>query len=167
MTVVLIASNPCHVSFPWASEIVNELGSKKGEVFPLATQTMSTFKDTQTMQTLKRARINVCLPASTYLFIYLCICVCVCICLSVSFWDRVSLLLWLSENLLSYHAGLNSQIHLLLPLKSAEIKGVWHHTQSLSIYFIQDSSMQWGNDILIPIRPSPKIVGHSGEGKSM
>lgn len=91
MTVVLIASNPCHVSFPWASEIVNELGSKKGEVFPLATQTMSTFKDTQTMQTLKRARINVCLPVClsaclhlpTYLFIYVYVYVCVSVCLSL------------------------------------------------------------------------------------
>jgi len=93
MTVVLIASNPCHVSFPWASEIVNELGSKKGEVFPLATQTMSTFKDTQTMQMLKRARINVCLPVClsvclhlpTYLLIYVYVYVCVSVCLSVSF----------------------------------------------------------------------------------
>lgn len=91
MTVVLIASNPCHVSFPWASEIVNELGSKKGEVFPLATQTMSTFKDTQTMQTLKRARINVCLPACIYLPIYLSMYMCMCVYLSVCLFLRQGL----------------------------------------------------------------------------
>lgn len=86
MTVVLIASNPCHVSFPWASEIVNELGCKKGEVFPSATQTM---------QTLKRARINVYLPVCLSACIYLPICVsmytCICVCVSVCLFLRQGL----------------------------------------------------------------------------